>query len=126
MKISHVGDLAPPITQAIPGTDTRQLIIEWFSYFMIGTKHIKVRIPSNFIFDGASIPRVFWSVVGSPFEDNHELAGLVHDWLYHKHICTRKEADHVFLYILKQHGAARWKARVMFRAVRMFGGNFWN
>lgn len=89
-------------------------------------------VRSGFVFDFASIPRLFWPLV-PPAGDGHNLYGLAavwHDWLYqHRKIggrvITRKEADVLFLDIMLYVGVAPWMARTMFFAVRVFGFAAW-
>src|SRR5215212_6173826 len=35
--------------------------------------------PVNSIIDGASIPRIFWTIAGGPFEGKYRKASVVHD-----------------------------------------------
>lgn len=42
-----------------------------------GSKFTAIR---DYIVDGASIPRVFWSIIGGPFSGNHLQASVVHDY----------------------------------------------
>src|SRR3981189_2679384 len=37
-------------------------------------------VPAGAETDGASIPRVFWSLVAAPFEGPHRNGAVVHDW----------------------------------------------
>lgn len=68
---------------------------EDFTYNTIG-----VTIYTGFIFDGASIPRFFWRVIGSPFSPEFQKAALIHDYLYRTQILTRKAADKWLKYYL--------------------------
>jgi Protein of unknown function (DUF1353) len=36
-------------------------------------------VPANWKIDGASIPQVFWTVAGSPFDGNYRRASVIHD-----------------------------------------------
>lgn len=89
-------------------------------------------VRAGFVFDFASIPRVFWPLV-PPAGDGHNLYGIAavwHDWLYaHKLVggrpITREEADRLFLEIMRYVGVAPWMARAMYLAVRAFGGLYW-
>lgn len=42
-------------------------------------------IPKGYCYDGASIPRLFWRVVGAPTDNNFLIAALVHDVLCENH-----------------------------------------
>jgi hypothetical protein len=50
-------------------------------------------VPSNFVFDGASVPRFFWRLLGHPFDKRHLRGSLRHDWHYREADIPRKQAD---------------------------------
>ena len=88
--------------------------------------HHWVSIPSGYPFDGASIPRVCWSLIGSPFEPDLMLAACVHDWYCeHSAECyqSRVIGDAVFFYLLTKAGVARWRRVLMYLGVRL--NSFW-
>ena len=78
----------------------------------------------GFSTDFASVPRVFWSVVG-PI-GKHTKASVIHDWLYYHNAGGRKWADLVFLEAMEVSGTPWWKRRLCYRAVRLFGWVPWN
>lgn len=84
-----------------------------------------VRVPAAFAYDGASIPRAFWPVVGSPFQPRFMRAALVHDWLHHTHQTSRREADLIFYELLLEDGVSPDTARTMYYAVSVAGGLYW-
>ena len=81
-------------------------------------------IPKGFQFDFASIPgfaRWIFPKVG-----RYAWAAMIHDYLYANRIGTRKEADDLFLRIMLTHNVAKWKAYVMWFAVRVGGKRAWD
>lgn len=81
-----------------------------------------ITVPKGFITDGASIPKVFWSIF-SPFGEYFK-AALIHDWLYspNNKQFTREEADFLLNEGMIIMGVP-WIQRVLIlRAVRIFGG----
>jgi hypothetical protein len=84
-----------------------------------------ITAPVGFETDGASVPRIFWNVC--PPMSNYTNAAVIHDFLYDNKgqaqgvKYTRAQADKVFLDAMTALGVARWRRRVMYRAVRMFG-----
>ena len=42
-------------------------------------------IPKNYCFDGASVPRFFWRIIGSNTDNNFLIAALIHDVLCENH-----------------------------------------
>lgn len=85
-----------------------------------------VTIPPGFRFDGASIPRCLWSLIGSPFEPDLMQAACVHDW-YCEHTAecyqSRVIGDAVFFYLLTRAGVPRWRRVLMYLGVRLH--SFW-
>ena len=45
----------------------------------------KWNVPKNIIVDGASIPQLFWTLIGGPYEGSYRNASVVHD-----HFCVTK------------------------------------
>jgi hypothetical protein len=96
-----------------------------------------VCIPAEFVTDFASVPRLPLAYL---------LAGgrairpaVLHDYAYQTHrlpveggdprTLTREEADHVFLEAMQADpwsGTSPWTRRLMWRAVRCFGGATWD
>ena len=73
------------------------------------------------VIDGASIPRLFWRIAGSPFVGKFRRASVIHD-VY----CVTKERPHaevhkMFLEVMEADGVPGWKRRFMYWAVRLFG-----
>lgn len=121
--------------KSIPGHHRMRVISD---FVWKGTR--KVTVPKGYVFDGASIPRVFWRVIGGPWGPYRD-AAAVHDYLYsHGHLAfpdepdadgnrrpsiTREEADNIFHRIMLEVGISRFKASLMRRAVRLGGGKAW-
>jgi hypothetical protein len=78
-------------------------------------------ISKGFLFDGASIPKPFWSVVGSPFEPDLMVAALIHDWLYWTRLISKDKADNYLKIALLADGVGTARANVIYRAVWAFG-----
>lgn len=84
---------------------------------------IEITIPQGFVTDFASVPRLLWGVI-IPV-GRHNLAVLIHDWLYdNKHI-SRSFADKEMLYWLKKTGCSSLKSYAMYLAVRLGGRSWW-
>jgi len=52
--------------------------------FWLGRKYCTpyVTVPYGLVFDGASIPKFLWPVVGHPYDSDFVQAAAVHDYLY--------------------------------------------
>jgi hypothetical protein len=85
-----------------------------------------ILLPAGYHFDGASIPRCCWALIGSPFEPDLMLAACVHDW-YCEHTAdcyqSRVIGDAVFFYLLAAAGVARWRRVLMYLGVRL--NSYW-
>lgn len=80
-----------------------------------------ITVPAGFITDGASIPRIFWSIL-SPF-GKYFSAAVIHDYLYSVNNTefNRKESDLIFKEAMFNIGIGWIQRETIFRAVRMFG-----
>lgn len=112
-------------TQPCAEPDTKKdemvLLKDW--RFVVDAKEFY--IPASFSWDGASIPRVFWSIVGDPFEPDFWAASLAHDWLYLTHQTNRAIADDLLYQFLRLCGVGAFRARTMWSAVRVGGAGRW-
>ncbi len=84
-------------------------------------------VPKGFEFDGASIPRLFRSLVASPLDPETARGGCDHDFIYRTQPewWTRKDADLMFLCELLEDGLSPRRAFLAYRAVRLFGWIAW-
>lgn len=75
--------------------------------------------------DGASIPRIFWRLIGPPIGDRYTAAAIVHDVLYrtcgHTGTYSRADCDALFHEMLLVLGIPNWKAWLMWCGVRVGG-----
>lgn len=106
----------------------------------------RLLVPDGFVYDLASVPRIFWSLLGIRPDGLHRAAALVHDWIYAHQgrlpngsysrwngrawedaelVWTRRNADRLFARLLREGRVKRWRRRLMFKAVHWFGGRAW-
>ena len=90
------------------------------------TEVIIIKVKEGFEYDGASIPKAFWWLIGSPFSGNYRVAATIHDALYATQLATQKEADDIFYNIMVNEGVSVWKAKLMYTAVLAFGSSVYN
>ena len=107
-----------PEAEAVPHTN-RMRLTEDFCFYYNGKAYW---IPAGFTWDGASIPRAVWSIIGAPSEPDFWAATLVHDWVYLTHIFSRAETDEALFQILGESDVSLWRRRCIWAAVRAFGG----
>ena len=94
-------------------------------------------IPSGFRWDGASVPRLFWTLTGVRPGGRILGASCIHDALYRYggevpvswndpiRYWSRKEADQLFRKMMKGAGIGWLQCHRAYWAVRMFGGRSW-
>ena len=86
-------------------------------------KQYNFNIRENYCFDGATIPRFFWRVIGSNAGNECLIAALVHDVLCENHQYTdndRELSSKVFRALLVASGVSKFKAQIMYLAVDNF------
>jgi hypothetical protein len=86
---------------------------------------IQVTIKSNFITDGASIPKMFWSIVGNPLENYLLKPAIIHDGLYTIMQLPRAKCDKLLKEMLLFNDTYKLKANLIYYTVRLFGGSHW-
>ncbi len=84
-----------------------------------------IYIKKGFVTDGASIPKLFWTLIGGPL-GRYAPAAVPHDKLYRFQTRSRLEADNIFLEAMGVLGVSWWKRRSMWLAVRFRGWVPWN
>lgn len=85
---------------------------------------LSVQIPTGFVTDLTSIPRVFWSLI--PRDGPYADAAIVHDYLYWYQRTTREEADKALLYAMEELEVSKRTSNAVYAAVRSsFGERAW-
>ncbi len=80
-------------------------------------------IPKGYCFDGASVPRFFWRIIGSNTDNQFLLAALVHDVLCENHSYVDNDrvfSTRVFNLLLKESGVCGLKRFFMKNSVNLF------
>lgn len=83
-----------------------------------------VVVPENFHSDGASMPRLFWRLIGHPFQMQYLREAILHDWLYRNQPCSRALADRIF-YELLAGKVKPWRRRLIYLGLRLGGWVAW-
>lgn len=84
-----------------------------------------IKAITGFNYNGASIPRIFWSIIGSPYTGRYQVPALIHDLLYATEYFDRKTCDDIFLFLMKEYGVGYLKRYSMYWGVRAGGGLVW-
>jgi Protein of unknown function (DUF1353) len=134
----------------IPANDSQFVLLEEYIYTWEseGQRQCLVIAP-GFVTDIASVPRFAWTLTGIQPDGLHRAAAVVHDLLYQwrglpqwpsgriqtwdndqwrdtEIRWTREACDELFRQLMTEAGAAPWRIRTMFWAVRCFGSPAWN
>lgn len=93
-------------------------------HFVINGNYFEI-LP-GFWWDGASIPRFLWTLIGSPWEEDIAPGALIHDVLYGSQVFKRKISDEVMYHINVLNGMGKIKANSVYSGLRMGGSGAWN
>jgi len=84
-------------------------------------KGITWPVPKGYVTTGVSVPRSFWSVLGSPLSGDYAIPVILHD--YHAELKQRpwSEVNRMFYEALIKAGVSEQKAKILYFAVYQFG-----
>lgn len=109
---------APPLTEWLD--DGRHMQLKRpFGY--VQENGAEWPVPTNAIVDGASIPRVFWSLIGGPFEGLYRNASIVHDFYCDERSRPWRQTHQMFYDGIVCSGVEEVKAKILYYAVYRFG-----
>jgi len=96
-------------------------VFETFKFYDDTDKEniIEWEVPTGFITDFASVPRIFWALI--PPNGKYTKAAVLHDWMYKYAIMNKAYADLTFYRGMLILGVPQWKAYAMYKVVSMFG-----
>lgn len=119
---AHGSFSGEPLTRWItdPGDPDREMRVEedfWFD----DPDGQRWDAPKGSVVNGASIPRVLWSAVGSPFDGDYRNASIVHDVACDERRRPWRDVHRMFYFACRAGGTSRARAKVMYGAVAAFG-----
>lgn len=100
-----------------------------FKFYYVDQKGTVLRqiiVPEGFQTDFASTPSLLYPIF--PPIGIYNKAAMIHDYLYSKEcpeIIERQDADQYFLQAMAVLKVAKWKRKLMFYAVRLFGKSYY-
>lgn len=115
------------VTQLADGRWRTERAIDYFTDCQENELPLEVRcaacysVPEGFVTDFASIPRLFWTVIGHP-AGRYAQAAVLHDCLYSTGAAKRAEADRIFREAMAVLGVPGWQRWLMWAGVRIGGG----
>lgn len=123
----------------IPGVKVVQIqatafyeVAEDYTY---SSNEYRITAPRGFVYDRASIPRIFWVIVSK--DDLSNVPPLFHDLLYANggilptnyvipyRTFNRKNTDKLFLELMQKSGVKWWRCDLAYSAVRNFAAFAW-
>jgi hypothetical protein len=104
--------------EMLPDGRTAKLISK-FTY--IDASNQSWEAPTGTVVDGASIPQVLWTIVGSPWTGKYREASVVHDYYCDKHSAPWKVVHRNFYSGMLANGVDTIQAKIMYAAVYRFG-----
>jgi Protein of unknown function (DUF1353) len=94
-------------------------LLEDFGY--VDARGVEWPAPKGSIIDGASIPQVLWSVVGSPYTGEYRNASVVHDVACVRRDRPWQDVHRMFYEACRAGGVGEQKAKLLYAAVYHFG-----
>jgi hypothetical protein len=109
---------SPPRIELLPEGRVFKLL-EPFTY--IDPRGVEWVAPAGTLADGASIPRIFWSILGGPLEGKYRDASIIHDFYCSTRHKPWREVHRMFLDAMLTSGVEDALALRMYAAVRAAG-----
>ena len=107
--------------QKYPFLNKRELKVELID--KTKEKNYTFTIPKGYKWDGATIPKIFWRIIGSKTDSAFLIPSLIHDVLCENHNYVENDryfADKVFERLLYCAGVSDFKRWLMFNSVETF------
>ena len=104
-----------------PFINCRDLRVQLIDYDKVKTYEFD--IPKNYCWDGASVPRAFWRLIGAKTDPAFLIPSLCHDVLCEHHSYVNNDryfADKVFERLLYVSGVPAFNRWLMFHSVEAF------
>jgi hypothetical protein len=137
--------LEQPLNRPV-GERAYELVADWTYEWKHDGIRRRITVPKGFVCDGASVPRLVWTLTGILPDGLIRAAALVHDWLY-KHqgrlplgsyqefrdgawagldwVVSREVADRLFARIMREAEVRKVRRRMAYVTVRACGWWAW-
>jgi hypothetical protein len=106
-----------------PFVDGKNWIVKEPLQYTIGVSSETVVVPKGFVTDLASIPPALQSIIQQ--NGRYLLPAVVHDYLYWKQTCTRKQSDQILLLAMIENQVSDVHQVAIYNAVRAAGSFAW-
>lgn len=88
--------------------------------------------PRGMVTDGASVPRIMWRVIGSPFTGRYRWPSVIHDAAYGRCLIrstgapvTKPWSDDLYRDLMESREVSPWRRWLMYQAVKRLGTKAW-
>ena len=78
-------------------------------------------VPRGYVSDGASVPKVLWSLSGGPFDEAYVRAAILHDWQCERRVQTSDQVHERFYRGMRADNVSWLVARSFYRVVLVRG-----
>ncbi len=101
------------------GPDRRMQLLEDFAF--VDPNGVRWEAPAGHVIDGASIPRMLWSIAGDPYIGTYRRASVLHDVACDARTQPSKVVHRMFYDAMVADGTSAAQAVEFYTAVRLFG-----
>ena len=121
---AHIWPENPPVLSPF-GDGTQWVVLENLDFIiqMDDKSTAIIRVPRGFVTDLASTPRAIWSFY-PPF-GKYLTASVLHDYLYWRQTCTRKEADQILYQTMRDAGVKPAAQSLFYITLNQVGDKAW-
>ena len=98
-------------------------VISWRPEGKYENKYRAVEVPTGFVTDLASIPKIFLSIL--PRTARYTNAAIIHDYLYWMQTGSKEDADEILKIGMQELKVEPWKVVAIYEAVTMLGKGAW-
>ncbi len=105
--------------------DNKEYVIVLDSPLLFCAYEICYIVEEGYRSNGMSVPQCLWSIISPQYSPITLFPSICHDWLYDNHLMTREEADQWYYDALIENGYPKWKAKLVYKAVRKYGESHW-
>jgi len=120
----HEGQFVGNVVARWQANGRDMTLTEPFEY--IDPKGLSWKVPVGTTVDGASIPQIFWSLIGGPFDGIYRNASVVHDFYCQVRTRPYSNVHRVFRDAMETSGVPQTKSWLMYQAVNRFGPRWSN
>jgi Protein of unknown function (DUF1353) len=132
LRPSTVGQLDGVKVKQLGATPNYEVVDD----YVYQARDYKIIVPKGFVYDRASIPRIFWLIIDKDSLSN--VAPLFHDLLYRYggrlppslvspyREFSREDTDKLFYDLMVKCGVVQWRSVAAYEAVRNFAESHWN